>query len=117
MVTTSQADKQSRQSSAAKSSFFGRKLHKDRPIDSRNEGSGGLDTPGAASSNASWPSRHAKRESIASVDDQNDGDPSGLAMMSGVITSIPYDTTADARAPVAVDYLPAADKIPVHAQP
>jgi cytokinesis protein len=117
MVATSQVDKQSRQSSAGKSSFFGRRLHKDRPTDSRNVGSGGLDSPAPASTNGSWSSRHTRRESVASVDDQNDGDPSGLAMMSGVITSIPYDATADARAPVAVDYLPAADKVPVHAQP
>jgi cytokinesis protein len=117
MVATSQADKQSRQSSAGKTSFFGRRLHKDRPTDSRNEGSGGLDSPVPASTNGSWSSRHTKRDSVTSVDEQNDGDPSGLAMMSGVITSIPYDTTADSRAPVAVDYLPTADKVPVHAQP
>jgi cytokinesis protein len=117
MVATSQADKQSRQSSAGKPSFFGRRLHKDRPTDSRNEGSGGLDRPAPANTNGSWSSRHTKRESVASVDDQNDGDPSGLAMMSGVITSIPYDTTADSKAPVAVDYLPTADKVPVNTQP
>ena len=117
MVSNSQADKQSRQSSAGKGSFFGRKLHKDKPTDSRNEGSGGLEGAAPANANGSWSSRHTKRASVASVDDQNDGDPSGLAVMSGVITSIPYDTTADSRAPVAVDYLPNADKAPVHTQP
>src|SRR5436305_10007537 len=117
MVSNSQADKQSRQSSAGKTSFFGRKLHKDKPTDSRNEGSGGLDSAASTNANGSWSSRHTKRASVASVDDQNDGDPSGLAVMSGVITSIPYDTTADSTAPFAVDYLPAADKVPVHTQP
>src|SRR3954470_15856558 len=101
MVSNSQADKQSRQSSAGKSSFFGRRLHKDKSADSRNEGSGSLDGPVSANANGSWSSRHNNRESVTSVDDQNDGDPSGLAVMSGVITSIPYDTTADSRTPVA----------------
>ena len=117
MVSNTQADKQSRQSSAGKTSFFGRRIHKDKPTDSRNEGSGGLDSPAPASTNGSWSSRHARNESVTSVDGQNDGDPTGLAMMSGVITSIPYDTTADSRTPVAVDYLPTADKVPVHTQP
>ena len=38
-------------------------------------------------------------------------------MMSGVITSIPYDATAESRAPIALEYLPTSDKVPVHTQP
>ena len=113
MPSTSQGDKQTRQSSAGKSSFFGRRLHKDRPTDSKYEGSGGLDSPAPPSVNGSWASRHSKRDSVASVDGQHDAD--GLAMMSGVITSIPYDSTAESRAPIALEYLPQSDKVPIHA--
>lgn len=117
MPSTSQGDKQTRQSSAGKSSFFGRRLHKDRATDSRNEGSGGFESPPPPSVNGSWASRHAKRESINSVDGREDAEIPGIAMMSGVITSIPYDNVAESRAPVALDFLPGSDKVPVHTQP
>ena len=115
MVSTSQSDP--RKSSHGRS-FFGRKLHKDRPADRIDESPGDdSSVPPVPSVNGSYNSRHSKRASIASQEGQNDGDPSGLAMTAGVITSIPYHTTADSRAPIAVDYLPTADKVPVHAQP
>jgi hypothetical protein len=44
---------QSRQSSAGKTSFFGRRLHKDKPTDGRNKGSGGFDSPAPAGTNGS----------------------------------------------------------------
>ena len=116
MPPTSQLDKQSRQSSGGRS-FFGKKLHKDRPADIRNEGFGAHDYPSSTSVNGSWTSRHSKRASVASLDGAPDPDSSGLAMTAGVITSIPYHATTDSRAPIAVDFLPSVNSVPAHAQP
>lgn len=38
-------------------------------------------------------------------------------MDTGVITSIPYDSTNDGRSPITVDYLPRADQMPVRREP
>ncbi|OAX77771.1 cytokinesis protein sepA, partial [Emergomyces africanus] len=99
----------SRQSSAGKS-FFGRKLHKDRPPDPRFDSNGGLEVYGAGSSTSgSRSSRHSRHESVQSVDLPFDLD--GPGMSSGVITSIPYDSVAaDPKSPIPVDYLPKADQ-------
>src|SRR5271163_4952606 len=119
MPSSTQNEKQSRQSSAGKSSFFGRKLHKDRQTDSRYEGSGGgLESQSAPNLNgASWTSRHSKRESVFSIDGGKDADPLGLDMTAGVITSIPYSATADSKAPISVDYLPRDDQGLVRREP
>lgn len=62
-------------------------------------------------------SRHTKRGSVASVDGGKDADPAGLDMTAGVLTSIPYSATADAKAPISVDYIPREDHIPVRRDP
>lgn len=103
----------SRQSSGGRS-FFGRKLHKDRPSEYRgqDDGNSALDVQSASSSTTgSRSSRYSHKPSRSSLDFPNDEDSSGLAMTAGVITSIPYDSvTADGRTPIAVDYLPKNDK-------
>ncbi|EGE87024.2 cytokinesis protein, partial [Blastomyces dermatitidis ATCC 18188] len=105
------ASDKSRQSSAGKS-FFGRKLHKDRPPDTRLEGNGGLEVFGASgSASGSRSSRHSKRESVLSVDVPFDQE--GFGMSSGIITAIPYDSVApDPKSPIPVDYLPKVDQQP-----
>ncbi|KAF7117548.1 hypothetical protein CNMCM5793_006570 [Aspergillus hiratsukae] len=112
MPTTTSAPDKSRQTSAGKG-FFGRKLHKERPVDDRYEGYGGsenLAPPGSAAGSRS--SRHSKRSSVQSVD-YNDFDPSGISMTAGVITSIPFDSLpADTRSPIPVDYLSRAEPSP-----
>jgi cytokinesis protein len=100
--------KTTRQSSAGRS-LFGRKLHKEKSSEGRDDGA--LDsssTGGSASGSRS--SRHSKRASMHSLD--NDIDASGLAMTAGVITSIPYHTVSDSKTPIPVDYLPRSDQIP-----
>ncbi|GFF96866.1 cytokinesis protein sepA, partial [Aspergillus udagawae] len=113
MPTTTSASDKSRQTSAGKG-FFGRKLHKERPVDDRYEGYGGsenLAPPGSAAGSRS--SRHSKRSSVQSVDYSHDFDPSGLSMTAGVITSIPFESLpADTRSPIPVDYLSRAETSP-----
>ncbi|KAK2749420.1 hypothetical protein FQN57_006354 [Myotisia sp. PD_48] len=93
----------SRQSSGAKS-FFGRKLHKERPSDLRAETP---DPSGRASSTSgSRSSRYSKRESLLSLDSTGEFDAS-IDPSSGVITTIPYDTvSANPKSPTPIDYLP-----------
>ncbi|KAK2811815.1 hypothetical protein FQN50_001853 [Emmonsiellopsis sp. PD_5] len=110
MPTPHSSSDKSRQSSAGKS-FFGRKLHKDRPPDLRFEGhSGGLEVSGASgSASGSRSSRHSKHESIQSIDFP--GDLNSPGMTSGVITAIPYDSVpADPKSPIPVDYLPKSEQ-------
>ncbi|RMZ89513.1 hypothetical protein DV736_g3253, partial [Chaetothyriales sp. CBS 134916] len=107
MPTYSAVDKESRQSSGK--SFFRR--NKDRAQDTRSIPNGSLYEP---SINGSVASSHYKSESIISVPDKvHDAEHTGLLHMSaGVITSIPYSSTADFAAPVSVDYVPREEHIP-----
>ena len=57
--------------------------------------------------------RHERGSSVASFDQNGAIDPSGLALTSGVITSIPYDNAPDGRTPIPMDYLPRSDQMPV----
>ncbi|KAI9802820.1 MAG: hypothetical protein M1833_001419 [Piccolia ochrophora] len=111
----------SRQSSGGKS-FFGRaKLHKERPVDKRaysdeSRNLGPESASGGGGSLGSRGSRYTHRSSTSSRADferpsSPPPDPSGLAMTTGVITSIPYDSVpADQKSPIAVDYLPRGDQ-------
>ncbi|KAL9591411.1 MAG: hypothetical protein Q9179_007751 [Wetmoreana sp. 5 TL-2023] len=111
--TTPPVDSKSRQSSGGRS-FFGRKLHKDKSPDSRQEDGGSiLEVPsGSSSASGSRSSRYSHRPSAPSVDLNNAEDTSGLSMTAGVITSIPYDAAMDGKTPIPVDYLPKNDKTP-----
>lgn len=103
----------SRQSSGGRS-FFGRKLHKDRPSDYRGQDDGNsvVDVQSASSSTTgSRSSRYSHKPSRSSLDYPNDEDTTGLSSNAGVITAIPYESvTADGRAPIPVDYLPKNEK-------
>ncbi|KAM5452063.1 hypothetical protein MaudCBS49596_003413 [Microsporum audouinii] len=66
-------------------SFFGRKLHKERPTDLRAETPEPSGT--ASSGSGSRSSRYSKRESGLSVDLSGD-----IEYLSGVIGSVPYDS-------------------------
>lgn len=113
------ADK-SRQTSAGKS-FFGRKLHKERPTDERYDGNGGsydnLAPPGSAGGSRS--SRYSKRSSIQSVDMTHDMDPSSIAPTPGMITSVPFESLpSDTRTPVPIDNMrPDSRHEPSHQYP
>lgn len=114
----SAADK-SRQSSGPKSFFSRGKKEKGdkRNGEESNYLGGDLDK---ASSVGSRSSRHTRNSSVASIERPHSptGDQSGLAMMAGVITSIPYDSVmADSRSPIPVDYLPRGDQMPVRREP
>lgn len=126
MPSSTSASDKSRQSSAGKS-FFGRKLHKEKPVDIRHHhdsagsssvyGSGndlaGLENPEPRGSAAARSPRHTHRSSVQSVDFANDPDASGIAPTAGVITSIPFDSMpSETRTPIAVDYLSKADSSP-----
>ncbi|KAL1959955.1 hypothetical protein VTO42DRAFT_623 [Malbranchea cinnamomea] len=88
-----------RQSSGGKS-FFGRKLHKERPAELRVDDAHG----GSTSVSGSRSSKYSKRESVQSVDLSSDTESAGYP---GMITAIPYDSVlADPKSPVPVDYLP-----------
>lgn len=111
--TTPPVDNKSRQSSGGRS-FFGRKIHKEKSSDSRQEdGASILEVPsGSSSANGSRSSRYSHRPSAPSLDLNNCEETSGLSMTAGVITSIPYDAASDGKTPIAVDYLPKNDKTP-----
>jgi cytokinesis protein len=109
MPSSNPGDSKPRQQSTAGRSLFGRKLHKEKSSEGRDDGT--LDsssTGGSASGSRS--SRHSKRASIHSLD--NEVDSAGLAMTAGVITSIPYHTVSDSKTPIPVDYLPRSDQVP-----
>ena len=128
MPSSTSAPDKSRQASAGKSSFFGRKLHKDKqqqqqppPVDYHSSGAGdpgGLENlapPGSAA--ASRSSRHSKRSSVQSVDyghsHNHDVDPSTLAPTAGVITSIPFESLpSNTHGPIPVDSISKADSAP-----
>lgn len=111
--TNTAADSKSRQSSGGRS-FFGRKLHKEKSQDPCSPDEGGfiLDVPSASNSaNGSRSSRYSHKSQQPTEDAEDFGDNLGLSMTAGVITSIPYDSTAsDGRTPIPVDYLPKNDK-------
>ncbi|KAL8932105.1 MAG: hypothetical protein Q9216_006958, partial [Gyalolechia sp. 2 TL-2023] len=112
--TTPPVDSKSRQSSGGRS-FFGRKLHKEKSSDSRqDDGASVLEVPsGSSSANGSRSSRYSHRPSAPSIDLNDNGeDTPGISMTAGVITSIPYDAAADGKTPIPVDYLPKNDKTP-----
>lgn len=106
-------------SSSSSKSFFGRKLHKDRPADLKLDNSGGGSggsRPGSSGANgmasASKTSKHAMRDSVQSIDMSSDPDAFGFPA-PGIITAIPYDRmSADAKSPVPVDYLPKPEPAP-----
>lgn len=113
MPSSTSAPDKSRQTSAGKS-FFGRKLHKEKPVEIRHESSStsslgdleNLAPPGSAAGSRS--SRHSnKRTSVQSIDNNPyDLDSGGIAPSAGVITSIPFESTpSDTRNPIPVDYL------------
>ena len=112
MPTYTQPDKDSRQSSSSKG-FFRRHKDKDRVADNRYEVYSGS----AGGANGSLGSRFSKRGSVASTEQFQDGDQSGLAMTAGVITSIPYSSTAETQAPVSIDYLPREEQVPGRREP
>lgn len=106
MPTGSSAPDKYRQGSAGKS-FFGRKLHKEKPGEDRYDGHGGsydnLAPPGSAAGSRS--SRYTKRSSIQSVDMSHDMDPSSVG-----ITSIPFESLpSDTKTPVAIDSMSRPD--------
>ena len=110
----------SRQSSGGRS-FFGRKLHKDRPSDYRghDDGNSIIDVQSASSSTTgSRSSRYSHKPSRSSLDYPNDEDAMGLSSTAGVITAIPYESvTADGRVPIPVDYLPKNEKAAARKDP
>ncbi|KAL4737269.1 cytokinesis protein sepA [Aspergillus similis] len=103
----------SRQTSAGKS-FFGRKLHKERPVEDRWDAHGSWESLAPPSSAAgSRSSRYSKRSSIQSVDFGADIDPSFLSTSAGPITSIPFESlSTDTQSPIPVDYLSKAETSP-----
>ena len=110
----------SRQSSGGRS-FFGRKLHKDRP-ETKNWEDGGFTQDLSSGSNSvagSKSSRHSHRPSVQYVDmDKGEETAAGLSMTAGVITSIPYDSTSsNNKTPIPVDYLPRQDQVPTRKEP
>src|SRR5277367_1731829 len=113
------ADNKSRQSSGGKSFFSRSKKEKGDRKYFNDEGYLGADLD-KASSISSRSSRHTRESSVASIERPNSPplDSTGLAMMSGVITSIPYDSVAaDSKSPIPVDYLPRSDQMPVRRDP
>ena len=119
MPSSTSADK-SRQTSAGKS-FFGRKLHKERPeirhhYESGSAGGSGS-VYGASGGDENRPPsaargspRHTKRSSVQSVDFTDPDNAAGVAPTAGVITSIPFESMpAETRTPIAVDYLSKAE--------
>lgn len=120
-TTTPPIDPKSRQSSGGRS-FFGRKLTKERPTESRiyDEGVPFGDSLGSGtnSANGSKSSRHSHRPSVASLDMDAGVEGHALQLTSGVITSIPYDSlSTNSKTPIPVDYLPRHDQVPVRRDP
>lgn len=109
MPSSASASDKSRQTSASKS-FFGRKLHKEKPAvedryDRPGSGHGGFENL-APSANAagSRSSRHSTRGSIQSLDWSHDIDYEGYSAPGAVVTSIPFDSLpSDTKSPIPVD--------------
>ncbi|EDN93120.1 hypothetical protein SS1G_08985 [Sclerotinia sclerotiorum 1980 UF-70] len=109
-------------SSSGKSSFFSRnrKDKRNASDEGRQLSSAGTGNNDAASGRGSTSSRHARMSSVASEDTPGSpgADLTGINMMAGVITSIPYDSVmADGRSPIPVDYLPRSDQMPLRREP
>ncbi|KAL2021198.1 hypothetical protein VTK56DRAFT_7385 [Thermocarpiscus australiensis] len=108
----------SRASSGGKaSSFFHRSKNK---ADKRSTGDDGRHLAAdndASSSVTSRSSRHQRDSSIVSIDRPSSAE-SGINMMAGVMTTIPYDSVAaDRRSPLPFDYNPKGDQIPSRREP
>lgn len=118
MPSANTTDSKTRQSSGGRS-FFGRK-HKEKSQDEHGQDDGGsvLEVPsGSSSANGSRSSRHSHKSQMQLEDSGPEGEGLGLSMTAGVITSIPYDTAADGRSPIPVDYLPKNEKAPSGREP
>lgn len=77
-----------------------------------------LEVPSNSSSAAgSRSSRHSQKQSEGSLDMNYGEDSFGLSMPGGPISSIPYDSAADGRAPISMEYLPKNDKSPHRREP
>ncbi|KAI9746411.1 MAG: hypothetical protein M1818_000124 [Claussenomyces sp. TS43310] len=118
----SASDSKSRQSSGAKSFFGIGRGKKDK--DGRNASEDGnylgsdLDKAHSIASRSSRHNRNSSATSLERPDSPGGIDQSGLAMMSGVITSIPYESVVpDSRSPISVDYLPKSDQMPIRREP
>ncbi|KAK4453626.1 cytokinesis protein sepA [Podospora aff. communis PSN243] len=108
----------SRASSGGKaSSFFSRAKHK---VDKRNTSDEGRYLSAdydAANTVTSRTSRHQRESSVISIDRPTTPE-SGINMMAGVMTTIPYESvSADRRSPVPVDYLPRPEQLPLRREP
>lgn len=115
------SDKSSRQSSGGKGFFSRNKKDKDKKNANEESQYLGVDMD-KVNSAGSRSSRHNRTSSAASIGGRPDSpgamDHGGLAMMAGVITSIPYDSVeADGRSPIPVDYLPRGDQMPIRREP
>lgn len=112
-------DNRSRQSSGGKS-FFSR-TKKDKDDKRYNDDYLGANIGDKASSISSRTSRHTRESSIASLERPSSSKSvadDGLASMTGVITSIAYDSVmADSKSPIPVDYLPRGDQMPIRREP
>lgn len=115
------SDKQARQSSGGKSSFFSR-AKKDKDRSQYPNANGVPDAPSLSAGSGSYApsiaSRHSHRSSISTIDappppppphhggEYFKGGQEGLNMQAGVITSIPYDAlSADSKLPIRVDHV------------
>lgn len=107
MPTSTPGSDKSRQSSGGKS-FFGRKLHKERPpSDDRSDSHGGAVAHGQESPNSYRSPRHSRFGSAGYIEPE---DYQALNHTAGVITSIPFENMpSDLRSPVPVDYLHRAE--------
>ena len=117
--TTPPVDSKSRQSSGGRS-FFGRKLHKDRQSENKEQDDGGsvLEVPSNTSSTTgSRSSRYSQKKSEGSIDMSYGEDLLALSAPGGPITSIPYDSAPDGRAPISMEYLPKNEKSPLRREP
>ena len=115
----------SRQSSGGRS-FFGRKLHKEKTPEynsndqqyQQDDGGSILQVPSGASSNAeSRSSKYSHKHGMSSLDMGHEEQAAGISMTAGVITSIPYDSTGEGKAPVPVGYLPKNESSPARREP
>ncbi|KAK1760717.1 hypothetical protein QBC47DRAFT_12669 [Echria macrotheca] len=110
-------DKSRASSSGKTSSFFSRAKHK---VDKRNTSDDGRYLSAdydASSTVTSRSSRHQRESSVISLDRPNSPE-SGINMMAGVMTTIPYENvSADRRSPIPMDYLPPSDQMPVRREP